>query len=208
VQVWLSIGFRSLLRRSLLSLGIADDKRGFGCNDAGGAVACTPRHRATVVTMRVDAHEHDACVASWMEQATNGLPAERLLQAFEQGFAALWGRANRTLADVTLMAILDRVLYVATEQYPFLCALKVEANGLRCQELQARADSVEHDQLAQGVRFVLVEFLTVLGNLTAEILTPALHSELLKVMPREGSPENQGSRSEREIESGGERAKS
>ena len=106
------------------------------------------------------------------------------------------------------MAILDRVLCVATEQYPFLSALKVEANGLRCQELQARADSVEHDQLAQGVRFVLVEFLTVLGNLTAEILTPALHSELLKVVPSEGSPDERGSRSEPQIESGEERARS
>lgn len=43
VQVWLSIGFRSLLRRALLSVGIADDKQGFGCNDAGGAVACGVR---------------------------------------------------------------------------------------------------------------------------------------------------------------------
>jgi hypothetical protein len=123
-----------------------------------------------------------------MEQATSGLPPERLLQAFEQGFAILWGRANRTLADVTLMAILDRVLYVVAEQYPFLSALKVEAHGIRCRDLQARADSLVPDQLGEGVRVVLVEFLTVLGNLTAEILTPALHSELLKGWPSEGVP--------------------
>ena len=141
----------------------------------------------------VDAHQHSACVTSWMERATKGLPPERLLQGFEQGFAALWGRANRTLADVTLMAILDRVLYGAAEQYPFLCVLKVEAKGLRCQELQARADSLEEDQLAAGIRFVLVEFLTILGNLTAEILTPALHSELLKVAPSEGGSHETGS---------------
>jgi len=30
---------------------------------------------------------------------------------------------------------------------------------------------------------VLVEFLTVLGNLTAEILTPELHAELVKITP-------------------------
>jgi len=161
--------------------------------------------------MMVDAHEHSACVTAWMEQATNGLPPERLLQAFEQGFAALWGRAKRTLADVTLMAILDRVLYVAAEQYPFLTALKVDANGLRCQELQARADSLEHDQLMEAIRFVLVEFLTVLGNLTAEILTPALHAELLTVALSEGGPHENGSRGGRprpEIETGEEQAKS
>lgn len=161
--------------------------------------------------MMVDAHEHGACVNAWMERATNGLPPEWLLPAFEQGFAAVWGRANRTLADVTLMAILDRVVYVAAEQYPFLSALKVEANGLRCQELQVRAESVEHDQLAEGIRFVLVEFLTVLGNLTAEILTPALHSELSKMASGVGGHHENGSQGgppNPEIETGEERAKS
>jgi hypothetical protein len=157
--------------------------------------------------MIVDAHEHGACVNAWMERATSGLPPEKLLQAFEQGFAALWGRANRTLADVTLMAILDRVLYISAEQYPFLAALKVESNGIRCQELQVRAESLERDQLAEGIRFVLVEFLTVLGNLTAEILTPALHSELLRVAPGEGGPHESCSRGgppDPEIETGEE----
>ena len=37
------------------------------------------------------------------------------------------------------------------------------------------------------MRFLLVEFLTVLGNLTADILTPALHSELTAVTVRPGA---------------------
>ncbi len=36
-------------------------------------------------------------------------------------------------------------------------------------------------QLRAAVRFVLVEFLSVLGVLTAEILTPALHAELARL---------------------------
>jgi hypothetical protein len=143
-----------------------------------------------VVTIMVDAREHGACVDEWMERAANRMPSDRLLGVFDQGFAALWGRAHQTLGDVTLMAIVDRVLYVAAEQYPFLSALKVEPTGLRCQELQRHAGSVHRDQLAQAVRFVLVEFLTVLGNLTAEILTPALHAELLKIAPVEAGPED------------------
>lgn len=134
----------------------------------------------------VDAHEHSACVNAWMEQAAKGLPAERLLQVFEQGFAALWGRANRTLGDVTLMAIVDRVLYIATEQYPFLSALQIEATGLRCQEIREHVRNLPRDDFEKGIRFILVEFLTVLGNLTAEILTPALHSQLSKVAPDQG----------------------
>lgn len=158
----------------------------------------------------VDAHEHGACVNAWMERAAKDLPPERLLQVFEQGFAALWGRTNRTLGDVTLMAIVDRVLYVATEQYPFLAPLQVEATGLRCQEIRKHVSSLPRDEFEKGIRFVLVEFLTVLGKLTAEILTPALHSELLQVTPAQGRPhesKSQDSPPDSESEAG-EEAKS
>lgn len=138
--------------------------------------------------VRGDPTDHSACVDAWLERAGTGLPAERLVLLFEQGFAALWRRAYQTLGDVTLTAILDRVLYTATEQYPLLSALEIDLTGLRCQALRARAASLAADQLAEGTRFMLVEFLTVLGNLTAEILTPALHSELSNVDGSEGEP--------------------
>jgi hypothetical protein len=138
----------------------------------------------------VDAREHGACVDAWLERAANRLASDKLLLVFDQGFAALWGRAHQTLGDVTLMAIVDRVLYVAAERYPFLSALKVEPAGLRCQELQQQAGNLRRDELAEAVRFVLVEFLTVLGTLTAEILSPALHAELLNIAPAEAGPED------------------
>jgi hypothetical protein len=148
---------------------------------------------------KVHENEHSACVNAWLERAARGLPPERLLQIFEQGFAALWRRAHQTLGDVTLTAIVDRVLYTAAERFPLLAGLKINANGIHCEEIRAGAGSLHHDELAQGIRFVLIEFLTVLGNLTAEILTPALHLELSKValentapamLPPLGEPQN------------------
>jgi hypothetical protein len=124
-----------------------------------------------------------------MERAARGLPPDKLLSLFERGFAAMWQRALLTLGDVTLTAIVDRVLYTATEQFPMLSPLKLEATGLRWQGPDEHAGSLDHHHLAAGIQFVLVEFLTVLGNLTAEILTPALHSELSKVGPDEGQPQ-------------------
>jgi hypothetical protein len=126
----------------------------------------------------IDENNHGACVNAWMDRSVKGLPSEQQLHVFEQGFASLWQRAHLTLGDVTLTAIVDRVLYTAVEQFPILSPLTVEATGLRSQELQGRAASLRPDELVGAIRFVLVEFLTVLGKLTAEILTPALHSEL------------------------------
>jgi hypothetical protein len=83
---------------------------------------------------------------------------------------------------VTLTAIVDRVLYTASETHPFLSTLKIEAAGISFDGF--REQGAQHANLHEAVRLVLVEFLTVIGHLTDEILTPALHAELSKVALR------------------------
>jgi len=157
----------------------------------------------------VDQNEHSACVDAWLERVAKDLPATRLLQVFEHGFAAVWRRAHQTLGDVTLTAIVDRVLYTAADNFPFLSALKIEPTGLQSQGIYEHAASLHRDQLAGGLRFVLVEFLTVLGNLTADILTPALHAELMKCVPEKRGPDEEESLGEpQNPECSGEGAKS
>ena len=130
-----------------------------------------------------DENDHRALVNAWMERWARQLPPDRLLGAFETAFAALWRRAHQTLGDVTLTAIVDRVLYVTSEQYPVFSSLRVEATGLRSEGLHEHIRRLHRAELADGVRFALVEFLTVLGDLTDDILTPALHEELSRVTP-------------------------
>jgi hypothetical protein len=95
--------------------------------------------------------------------------------------AAARSRCHVTLGEVTLTAIVDRVIYTASDRYPLLSALKVEEAGVHFVQSPPQAGVADESHLAEAVRFVLVEFLTVLGNLTGEILTPALHAELAKV---------------------------
>lgn len=131
---------------------------------------------------------HSECVNAWMDPVAKELPPDMLIDFFERGFAAMWQRAHRTLGDVTLTAIGDRVLRGAAEQFPAFSVLTVDGSGLQCKELRERAAGSNHDQLAAGIRFVLVEFLTILGNLTANVLTPALHAELSKIVPQKSDP--------------------
>jgi hypothetical protein len=130
-----------------------------------------------------DENDHRARVDAWMDRAAKEAAPEQLFGAFERAFGAMWRRARITLGDVTLMAILDRVLYTAAERFPALSPLEMDASGLRSDKFRERVGPLHGDQLADAIRFILVEFLTVLGNLTAEVLTPALHSELAKVGP-------------------------
>jgi hypothetical protein len=121
--------------------------------------------------------DHHVAVTAWLQRATRGRSVDHLIQAFESAFAALWQRSFLVLGEVTLTAIVERVLHTATEQFPGLAVLEVDATGLRCQALRSLTHA-QRDQLGEAIRFVLTEFLTVLGNLTGEILSPALHQEL------------------------------
>jgi hypothetical protein len=129
--------------------------------------------------------DHRACVDAMAERMGIQLPPGRQLNVFETAFNAIWRRARVTLGDVTLTAIVDRVLYIAAEQYPALSALTITSDGIDCAELNQRVARLERDELAEGLHFVLVELLTVIGHLTAEILTPALHQVLSAVTEAE-----------------------
>jgi hypothetical protein len=141
----------------------------------------------------IDESDHAAFVNAWLEHLTKTLPQELRLEIFEASLSALWNCTRMTLGDVTLMAIMDRVLYNAAEKFPFFSALKVEPNrGFQGQDLRERLASISDPELMDGIRYVLVEFLTVIGNLTADILTPELHSELSKVVLGRGDLHRKG----------------
>lgn len=136
--------------------------------------------------MRND-QSHSDYVAFWMNQAAEGLSAEQLLQLFEQAMDALWKRAYVILGDVTLSAIMDRVLYLASEKFSPFESLKVEPTGIDFQPLRQQANVFDGREFAKSIQFVIVEFLAVIGNLTGEILTPALRSELSRIMPNDSA---------------------
>ena len=130
----------------------------------------------------VSEHAHEAVVDGWIERGKS-VPLRPFIDAFASALEALWNRALVTLGDVTLTAIVDRVVYTANEEFPTLCLLEVDLTGFRCDALRARAHELTREQVTPWARFVLLQFLTVLGNLTAEILTPALHATLAAMDP-------------------------
>jgi hypothetical protein len=129
--------------------------------------------------MLPDEADHAAYVDAWLEGAANAAPPAQLVTLFEGALSVLWRRAEVTLGEVTLTAIVDRILYTASEKHPFLSTLTIEKAGISFDRF--REQGAQHANLREAVRLVLVEFLTVIGHLTDEILTPALHAELSKV---------------------------
>lgn len=147
--------------------------------------------------MAADETKHDAVVSEWFRRAASRDDTHELIRAFDEAFTALWQRCYCTLGEVTLMAIVERVLQTATKKFPALASLEIDATGLDCEKLRARTDLSFHE-LSAAIPFLLAEFLCVLGRLTAEILTPALHAELLKQPPVSSRPANTSERSRRD----------
>ncbi len=148
-----------------------------GLSARGGSAA----EHGMAVPIGLDVNDHNACVNAWLARVSTAQPRDPLVSAFERAFAAMWQRAHLPLGDVTLMAIVDRVLHGASQKYPVLATLTVDTDGIQCRDFEARAVNLTTSELEAAIRYVLVEFLTVLGHLTAEVLTPALHAELSKL---------------------------
>ncbi|HLM48507.1 MAG TPA: hypothetical protein VK458_31875 [Myxococcaceae bacterium] len=126
---------------------------------------------------------------AWREEWSGTLSQSELIDVLERSLDALWRRAHQSLGEVTLMAIVDRVLHQASEKYPHFAALEVETSGVHLGELRASAPALDVALLEESIVFLVAELLRVLGVLTGEILTPGLHAELRKVTGRSSKEE-------------------
>jgi hypothetical protein len=122
--------------------------------------------------------EHAVQVLAWLDTATAGLPPAELVALFEIVLARLWRCASRTLGEVTLVAVADRVVFSSVERFPVLTGLVVGRDGVSFDGMKAHAAEHRVEALRPAMQVVLVELLTLLGKLTGEILTRSMHQEL------------------------------
>ena len=126
--------------------------------------------------------DHASRVGAWV-RASSALPPEQVLLGFERVFGAMWRRARLSLGEVTLSAILNRVIHDTAARAPLLGRLRADVDGLHWEEVHADAHASSTAELLGSIELVMVEYLRILGNLTAEVLTPALHAELSRESP-------------------------
>jgi hypothetical protein len=121
---------------------------------------------------------HARAVDAWVAHVSRDGPGTDLLARFEAAFDALWNRARVTLGEITLAAVTRRVLADAVEAFPAFESVLVDENGLHCDAARAELRALDDAVFTEAARLVLATWLSVLGNLTADILTPSLHAAL------------------------------
>ncbi len=124
---------------------------------------------------------HARTVETWLRTVSKGRRGPDLIASLERAFAALWQRAGVTLGEITLTAVTERVLFDAAATFPAFVAVSVDGGGMHWEPARAHLLSMTDDELRAAARSVLVAWLTVLGNLTSDLMTPALHAALADV---------------------------
>lgn len=141
--------------------------------------------------------DHQGTVDAWLARVAIGASAPALVALLQSALDVLWRRAQQTLGDVTVRTIVTRVVAVAAGRSPVLRELEVHAEGVSCAPLAhavARRPGDPGDAtigaaaVRAATRDVLTELLTVLGDLTANAITAALHEALRTVAASDAVP--------------------
>jgi hypothetical protein len=133
----------------------------------------------------LDEPSHTAAVDAWLARSVDHDSSVDIVRLFHAALTAIWDCAVTTLGPVTLTAIAERVLHSAGERYTFLSVIDRRPNGdaRAIERLCERLVAVPRDALIEGLRYGMIEMLTVIGALTAEVLSRDLHVVLETITP-------------------------
>jgi hypothetical protein len=123
---------------------------------------------------------HSKFVSDWIRDTTKGLVQEELLLAFEKAFNRLLDGTRISISEVTMDAVLDRILDNCAESYPMMNQVFIEKTRFNFDDLRSELSKHHDEEIKSAFHYLITDFLFVIGNLTGELLTPQLHLELLK----------------------------
>ena len=126
--------------------------------------------------------EHAKKVDEWISKSVVGLEQVDQARVFASALLEIENRVLLTLSSITWKAILERALSQSSELHPLLLGIKVEAHGLSIAGLLPSLQSEHTNQVIESFRFFIIEILTIVGNLTAEVLTEPLYRVLFKLV--------------------------
>jgi hypothetical protein len=128
----------------------------------------------------IESREHAAVVDEWLaSQSDRCASASGVGAVLLEALRLIWARTRTMLGDVTLSAIFNRVLATKRSELPELERIALAVTATFTITLDGdKLEGGDRDALLAATRALLVETLAVLGRLTGETLTPALHAAL------------------------------
>lgn len=131
---------------------------------------------------------HTKQVEAWKSK-NSGLSNKELIQLFINGILAVRRRSLGTLSNVTVTAVIDRILLECQERFSVLSEIKNDSEGLHFSKFSDQIMDFKSNDVQEALQELLLELLEVFGNITADILTKNLHQELM-IITHQTSPKD------------------
>ena len=131
--------------------------------------------------------QHAKQVDLWIEKSVRVLSQSAQAQIFGDAVGVFEKRILVTLSSITWNAILDRALSQSTQSFPLLSGIKIQLGGITIEGLLPKLQKDKANQVIEAFRYFLIELLTIVGNLTAGVLTEPLYRELSRVVAKSNS---------------------
>lgn len=93
---------------------------------------------------------HSSAIKSWIDQVPRDMTNSKFLNQIEKNLNAVFEATQVSVSEVTLVAILDRVLYNSAEQYPLLKCVKLVGTSLIFSEITSNDKALKQALLSQS----------------------------------------------------------
>lgn len=137
--------------------------------------------------------EIESKVKAWIEREARVVPHEQVIPILKLGLQKVWDHARLTVSAVTLMAVSDRAVFNATKHHKFLSTLIIQKGGFSFEKFDSE-QQITQRELLEGFQVLIARFITIIGKLTADVLTNDLCQELSKISYK-ANPRQKGKQS-------------
>lgn len=133
---------------------------------------------------------HIKMVEAWMKK-NSALSDPELTQLLINGILAIRSKSLATLSNVTVTAVIDRILLECQEHFSVLSQITNDSKGLNFKDFSSKLMDFKPSETQEALKEFLLELLEVFGNITADILTISLHKDLMTVTHQASSKERE-----------------
>jgi hypothetical protein len=101
-----------------------------------------------------------------------------VIDAYQDLLQMMWNRILPTLGRGTVIAIVERALALAQQEFALLARLRVTERGLDLSELRSQAAGQDKEQLRRALQALVDHVIDLLTMLTGDILVEPLIVEI------------------------------
>jgi signal transduction histidine kinase len=113
-------------------------------------------------------------IDAWLEQTTRNMSSRKIVAVFSSALTNFSRKASRSLNRLTLMAIVNRVLYQCKDHYPLLQGVRIDNTGFNFDQYKYQLEQAAPEELKESFRNFFIELFCILGDLTADVIHPVL----------------------------------